>query len=406
MPDRRQVIRALGATAATGLAGCVAAAPTAEFDGDPPTVSGLDEHAFTQFQGGLRNRGYTDTAVPAAVEVDWTLPVNRGDHSAAKSSPVRTPDGDVVIAGDTGVVRRVTPAGGVTWSTEVDATTRGVHGTPAIANGTVYVGAYDGALYAFDLADGTPQWRTALGDAIGSSPVYRDGIVYIAVEYHDPSGAIAAVHAGTGESLGGDGWPTDQPHSTIAIDHETDRLAVGANDGVCYGWTMPDLDRAWSFPTDRPVKGPIAVHDGTAIFGSWDGHVYGVALDDGTERWSVSTGAEVMSGPAVRPDGVTYVGNHTGDVLALEAGTGEERWQATVRGAVVGSLRATPDHVLVGAYGGRLHALDAETGDQTWAAPAAGRVTSAPLVTPAAIYVAERRPSEDEPGNLYRLVPA
>ena len=106
--------------------------------------------------------------------------------------PILT-DGDVVIAGDTGEVRRVTPEGEVVWGSSVEPTTRGIHGTPAVANGTVYVGAYDGALYAFDLDSGERFWRVKLGDAIGSSPGYYDGTVYIAVEYDDPSGALFGI---------------------------------------------------------------------------------------------------------------------------------------------------------------------------------------------------------------------
>lgn len=400
------MLRAAGATAATSLAGCLAAAPKTVVDFDPPDVAGLDEHAHAQFQGGLRNRGATDREVPSAVETDWTVPINRGDHTAAKSSPVETPDGDVVIAADTGTIRRVTPAGEVAWSASVEPTSRGIHGTPVIANGAAYVGAYDGALYAFDLADGTRRWRTKLGDAIGSSPVYHAGLLFVAVEYYEPSGSIAAVHAGTGEALGGDVWPTDHPHSTIGVDRERGRLVVGANDGYLYGWTYPDLDRAWRFETDGAIKGPVAIHDGTAVVGSWDHSIYGVALADGTERWSVETDALVMTGPAITPEGVAYVGNHHGIVRALDATTGRQHWETDVGGRVIGSLRATPRHVLAGAYDGRLYALHRNSGRTIWTADARGEVTSAPLVTDDAVYVAERRPSETDPGMFYRLVAA
>ncbi|NIS30966.1 MAG: PQQ-binding-like beta-propeller repeat protein, partial [Actinobacteria bacterium] len=77
-----------------------------------------------------------------------------------------------MVPGDAGVLRRVTPDGEVAWATRVTGASRGMHGTPAIANGAVYVGAYDGALYAFDLETGERFWRRQLGDAIGSSPAY------------------------------------------------------------------------------------------------------------------------------------------------------------------------------------------------------------------------------------------
>lgn len=402
---RRRFLRALGAGATVGLAGCSYAPPQSKEAIQPLAETALDEHAFTQFRGGIRNRGYVDRAVPDAVAVDWALPINRGDHTAAKSTPVATPDGDVVIASDTGTVRRVTPTGEVVWRADVEETTRGVHGTSVVANDTVYVGAYDGALYAFDLADGARRWRTKLGDAIGSSPIYYNGIVYVAVEYYTPSGSVAAVAAGSGDLLWMDRRPPNHPHSTVAIDRETGRLVVGANDGVCYAWTFPALDPAWTFETGGPIKGPIAVHDGTAIVGSWDHTVYGIDLSDGTRRWSFETDADVMSGPAVDPDGTVYVGSHDSNLYALDSADGSERWRFSTGGWLIGSVTAARERVLVGSYDTRLYAVEKATGEEAWHVAGDGQATSAALVRDDAVYYAERA-GDGQPGNLYRLVPA
>ncbi len=405
MPTRRQFLRASGGAAALALAGCAARAPSATYDLDPLASTTLDEHASTQFQGGLKNQGYVDREIPDAVAVDWRLPVNRGDHTAAKSTPVGTPDGDVVICGDTGTLRRVTPDREIQWTAEVGPTSRGVHGTPAIANGLVYVGAYDGALYAFDLETGRREWRRPLGDAIGSSPVYYNGVVYVAVEYSLPSGSVAAVDAGTGALEWMDGRPTNHPHSTIGLDLDAGRLVVGSNDGNCYAWTFPDLERAWKFETGAEIKGPVTMHRGNAIFGSWDQHVYAVDLADGSESWQFETGAEVMSGPAVGQDGTVFVGSHDYNVYALDPESGEQRWEKYVGGYVIGSLTATPDHVLAGSYDRSMYALDAADGDTEWLTTGEGVATSAALVTDDAVYYAERRSQDGGPGYLYRLVP-
>ncbi len=403
MPSRRALLTAVGAAVAS-TAGCLAAAPRSDRILDPLADTRLDERATTQFQGGLHNRGAVDHSIPSAVAVDWRLPINRGDHTAAKSTPVQLPDGDVVVAADTGHVRRISPAGDVRWTATVEPTTRGIHGTPAVANETVYVGAYDGALYAFDLETGTRRWRRPLGDAIGSSPVYYNGVVYVAVEYFQPSGSVAAVDAATGAQVWADDRPTNHPHSTIAIDLTAGRLVVGANDGNCYAWTFPGLERAWVFETGAPIKGPVATHGDLAIVGSWDHHVYGVDLDDGSRQWSAEMGAEVMSGPAIA-DGRAYVGSHDGTVAAFDAANGEREWQYATGGAVIGALTATPAHVLAGSYDRALHAIDASTGRRRWRTVGDGAATSAPLVTADGIYYAERR-SADGPGFLYRLVEA
>lgn len=404
MPSRRTLLRGAGAGFATALAGCVTS-PLGAWKFDPQASTSLDEHATAQFRGGLLNRGYVEATVPERVTVDWSLVVNPGTHSAAKSTPVTAPDGDVVVAGDDGYLRRVTPEKEVRWRTQVTTASRGVHGTPAIANGTAYIGAYDGALSAYDLATGERRWRTDIGGAIGSSPVYYNGVCYIAVEYFDPSGSVAAVDAATGELQWIDDRPTDHPHSTIALAREAGRLVVGSNDGICYAWTFPGLEPAWTFETGGPIKGPVAVHDGRAIFGSWDGRVYAVHLDDGTESWSFEAQPDVMSGPAVDPGGSVYVGSHDGYLYALDGATGRERWRFRTGGYIIGSVTATPDHVLAGSYDATMYAVDAATGEEAWRATGRGQATSAALVTDDAVYYAERA-SDEQPGLLYRLVAA
>ncbi|MFB6191705.1 MAG: PQQ-binding-like beta-propeller repeat protein [Haloarculaceae archaeon] len=411
MTTRRRLLAAAGTGIGAALAGCASTLGRIDrdpFDPDAPTE--LDEFAATQFRLDLRNTGYVDATIPERVEVDWSMPVNRGEHTAAKSTPVAVDgdgtgegDGDVLIAGDTGKLRRVRPDGTVRWTAAVEPVPRGIHGTPAVANGSAYVGAYDGALYAFDLATGERRWRTSIGDAIGSSPVYYNGIVYIAVEYAEPSGSVAALDAATGEAHWVDGRPTDHPHSTIALDREAGRLVVGSNDGVCYAWSFPDLDRAWTFETGGAIKGPVAARDGLAVFGSWDGRVYTVDVAGGSEVWSFAADGDVMSGAAITPDGTVYVGSHDSNLYALDLADGRERWRFDTGGLIIGSVTATREHVLAGSYDTRMYALDAATGEETWYASGRGHATSAVLVTDGALYYAERSPG-DRPGLCYRLV--
>jgi len=402
MPTRRRFLRAAGAGGLAALAGCQGLGRTGDLD--PLAETELDESATTQFRGGLRNLGYVDRSVPDTVGVDWSLPVNRGDHTAAKSTPVALPGGDVLVAADTGVLRRVAPGGDVRWEATVTDATRGIHGTPAVANGVAYVGAYDGALSAWDLDSGQRRWRTPLGDAIGSSPVYYNGVCYIAVEFSTPSGSVEAVDAATGEVRWTDSRPTDHPHSTVAIDRDAGRLVVGSNDGVCYAWTFPGLERAWTFATEGAIKGPVTTTDGLAVFGSWDSTVYGVDLADGTERWSFAAEADVMSAPAIA-DGTVYVGSHDRNVYALDAASGTEQWRFDANGWVIGAVTRTREHVLAGSYDGRLYAIDAASGEQSWHAEGRGRATSGALVTDDAVYYAERSPDPgEESGMLYRLV--
>lgn len=414
--SRRQFLRAAGAAsvaATAGLAGCATVERTlfgvpgrVDVDGSPAAS------ADAQFRGGLRRRGiYPEARVPETATVDWRLPgVNTGDHTAAKASPIRAPTGDIVVPGDTGDLRAVAPDGEVRWTAETDTDGRGIHGTPAIANGAVYVGAYDGALYAIDLETGERHWRAPLGGAIGSSPGYRDGTVYIAVEFHPPDGSMFAVDAVTGEVEWEGERPTDHPHSTAAIDREAGRLVVGSNDGTLYAWTYPDLEFEWAFETGGAIKGPVAVHDGSAVFGSWDERVYRVDLATGEEEWRVATDGLVMSGPSIEPStGTVYVGSHDSRLYALDLATGAERWRFDTGGRLLGCPTVTAESVLAGSYDRHLYAVDKREGTERWRVAADGWVTSTPLVTDDGVYFTDRASSdyledgEGPTGALYRL---
>ena len=400
VPTRRAFLSGAGATVLGSLAGC-------QTDFDPLASTGLDDHAATQFRGGLLNQGDSDVAIPDAVREAWAVPTNRGDHTAAKGSPVLAPDGNLVLADDTGRVRSMTTDGDVDWATTFTQAGRGSHGTPAIANETVYVGAYDGALSALDLQTGERRWRTELGDAIGASPTYYNGVLYTAVEHAAPSGSVAAVDAATGAIQWRDSWPTDHPHSTVTLDRERGRLLFGSNDGRVYAWSFPDMERAWSHDTGGEVKAPVPVTDGLAVAPSWAHTVTALDVADGTVRWTFQADADVMCAPAVR-DGTVYVGSHDDRIYALDLGTGEERWRFETGGWVIGSVVATPAHVLVGSYDGNLYALRRSDGSEAWRFEGRGHATSAPLVTGDAVYYAERAVDgrASEPGMCYKLVPA
>ncbi len=62
-------------------------------------------------------------------------------------------------------------------------TTEGiVYSSPAVAEGTVYVGSEDKNLYAIDAVTGKEKWRFTAGDHMYSSPAVANGIVYVASE--------------------------------------------------------------------------------------------------------------------------------------------------------------------------------------------------------------------------------
>ncbi|MFO8116267.1 MAG: PQQ-binding-like beta-propeller repeat protein [Halorubrum sp.] len=413
---RRDWLRVAGAAGVAGLAGCSSlggdlmgdddgesdfegADLPLDLDDRPQSPDGL----ASQFRQGLRNHGHVDATIPETVEVRWAVPANRGDHTASKGSPMLTPSGEILVADDTGRIQSLATDGTTNWSTSLSDDDRGSHGTPAIADGTAYVGTYDGVVSAVSVADGEIEWQTDVGDAAAASPTYHEGKLYVAVEYATPSGTVVVMNAESGDVDWRDDRPTDHPHSTVAVDLERDRFLFGSNDGHVYAWSFSDRERAWTYDTGGDVKAPIAVSRGIAVVPSWAETVTAVDVADGTGLWEFETDDMVMCAPAVH-DGTAYVGSHDGNVYAIDLATGEEEWSTPVNGWVTGSVTATNEHVLAGSYDANLYALDRADGSVAWTVEGKGDVTSAPLVTDDAIYYAERAPeNSDDAGMCYKL---
>jgi outer membrane protein assembly factor BamB len=368
--------------------------------------SALPTRPDTIFPGTVERTGRLEgESVPETVGVEWSIPgINKGDHTAAKSSPL-VYDGSVICPGDVGTVFSFTPEGGFEWATALHPSGNSTHATPAIAGGTIYTTGYDGAVYAMDAETGEMDWRTTVSDAIGSSPNYYDGKLYVATEFYTPSGGMTVLDAGSGGVLWEDNRPTNHCHSQTGLDPDAGVFAAGSNDGNLYVWDLDGPSFRGTFETGEPIKGPITMHEGRSIFGSWDSNVYAVDVEALQADWTYDTGGNVMAGVALHyGEGVAVTGSGDGDVHAIDLATGEERWTFSTGGYVLGSPVVAGDTVLAGSYSTTLYALDVTDGTEIWAFDEPdGFVTSSPAVHDGDVYVTARA-SDDETGHLYKLV--
>jgi len=172
------------------------------------------------------------------------------------------------------------------WSTP---TLGFVISSPAIgSDGTIYMGSFDGKLYALDPSTGLPRWTFSTNDHIYSSPALGQ----------DASGATNAIY-------------------------------VGSADGSIYKLS-PSGQLLWSYDTgdvvrSSPVLGPapagVRPHD-ILYVGAADGTVYAIDTDTGHRRWSFDTTSsdpilhdrnDLNSSPALGRNGV-YIGSEDGNL--------------------------------------------------------------------------------------------
>ena len=253
--------------------------------------------------------------------------------------PTGVVEGDVLYTGTMdGELRALdTATGEIVWRFPLrgEEDRRAVYGTPAIANGVVYFGGYDGILYALTLNDGFEVWDTSVGDSspIVGGPVVADGLVL-----------------------------------------------VGSSDGSLYAFDSESGSLEWSFETANDVWSSPAVSGGVAFFGSLDHNVYAVGLEDGTERWRFGAEGAVTATPVVA-GGRVYVGSFSSSFFALDAGTGSEVWRFD--GAerwYWGGAVADESTIYAPSLDGSVYALDLDSGELNWALQAGGPIVGAPAI--------------------------
>ena len=267
--------------------------------------------------------------------------------------------GDTLYMGTaTGEIRALDKLTGETlWKFELkgEQGERAIYGTPAVADGSLYIGGYDSMLYALSLKEGEegePTWQERVGGPIVGSPLVVDDIVL-----------------------------------------------VGSSDGNLYAFHPESAEEKWRFRTAGKVWSTPAVDNGVVYFGSLDQNVYAVALEDGHEIWRFPTGGAVSASPVVAV-GKVFVGSFDGVFYAVDAATGREAWSFDGAGNWFWThALIAGDRVLAPSLDGNLYALDIDTGDLLWKLETDGAIVGSPVIVSDMIVV----PSDDGKIRLARL---
>lgn len=228
-----------------------------------------------------------------------------------------------------------------------------LYGTPQVADGTVFVPAYDGKLYALDAASGEERWQ----------PFETEGPL-----------------------IGG-----------VAVSQDT--VYFGSSDGKVYAVDVETGEQRWSFKTAAEVWSTPTLVGDTLYVTSLDRRLY--ALDaDGNERWSFKTAAGVASPAVVYEEaGLVYVGGFDSRLRAIDLETQEERWSVNADNWFWTRPLVVKGVVYAGSLDGKVYAVDAETGERRWSRPFETKapVRAGPVMAGGALVVVDRD------GNVYKL---
>jgi outer membrane protein assembly factor BamB len=380
---RRTVLSTVGLGVVGSLAGCRGVSTTGD---DDPVPGGWPMAGHDAANTGVS----PDAPGPSGPGVRWRFPVERGvtgaptvvggivylgtlegstyGVDAATGDPLwrerasypvfgspAVADGTVYV-GDGGGYLHALAEGGRTgagdgerspgeflWQTKGDA---GFTASPTVADGTVFLGTYEGDLHAFDATDGSQRWVDVLGDNVDVAPAVVDGTVYVIV----PRGVVSALDAATGELV----WQTAL-HVGLTRDPAVwnGSVYVGSTETSRYGrkTRLFSLDaatgeREWDAPLEGGISGSPALTDGLLLVGTWGGVLHAFDAATGSERWRTDLGRGLTGAPAVA-GGTAYVGTLGRELHAVAVSDGRTRWTVDTAPGVPQSSAVAGDAVYV-----------------------------------------------------------
>lgn len=199
--------------------------------------------------------------------------------------------------------------------------------SPLVAGGTVFVGDWNGRIWALDERTGAVRWQTKLGGQVKGGVALSGRRIFVG----DYSGHVSCLSAATGKVL----WRSSvQPR----------------------------------FGSTGTVYATPAVAYGRVYVGATDGKMYSFGATTGKLRWSQSTGGYVYSSAAVWRDRV-FAGSYSKRFFAFDAATGRIVWSFRANGPISGSPTVVAGRVYFATLKGTTYALDARTGSQVWTFP-------------------------------------
>ncbi len=230
-----------------------------------------------------------------------------------------------------------------------------IYGTPVVSGDLVYVGTYNGKVYALNSATGALRW------------VYpREG--------NETIGAIVG---------------------NLAFDNDT--VYLGSSNGKVYALDAATGDHKWEFPTGERIWTSLAVNDGVVYVASYDRKLYFVSSNDGSElRPPLELPAVMCSSPVVSGDSI-FFGTFDRNLYAVGKIDAKIRWtfeggnwfwtDPLVRGNII----------YAGCLDGKIYAIDAETGTQLWQFAADKAIVSKPII------MADLVVAVSESGSMYLI---
>ena len=333
------------------------------------------------------------------------------------NNPVVTPTDWATFQGDnhhTGVTTETVSSNTLLWSANtVGGGMSGLDVAPIVADGVVYEINYQGKVFAYDADDGNALWqRTDLTLASVtfqlSTPVYHDGILYVAINSGAKMGAVVyALNAIDGNTIWSkqvlDGW-TVQPNTPVIYDEGKIYFGTwfsNSTAGHYYCLNAASGSTIWDFTATAKSYywAGAAIIEDYLVFGCDDGTLTSVNKNTGVTSQQISAASVLGISSGMIRSSMTYSATSGMVFFTIQSGyccgigfdSSAGTFDASKKWATnIGSGTSTP-----AVYGGKvyvgygsaftstssLYCLDETTGATQWTVSVTGGIQSSPVIS-------------------------
>ncbi len=243
----------------------------------------------------------------------------------------------------------------------------------------------------------TRLWRTRVGDGAGESGVRLRPTVVDGVLYADSTdGKLAAIDAGSGKKLwsksssthGWFGWGDKKRKDAMYAGGPAvngDLLVVGTLDGHVYAMNAKDGSPRWEAELDTQVLTSPLIAGDLVLARGGDGRIYALDAATGKRRWVYDQGNVPLlsvrgNGPMLAANGVLFFGSDDGKLIALRLDNGVKLWEQRLGSGeghteierlddVDGGIVLDGSTLYAAGYHGNMSAIDGPSGRPLWAHP-------------------------------------
>jgi outer membrane protein assembly factor BamB len=323
-----------------------------------------------------------------------------------------------------------------------------LRGSPAYANGVVYMGTRDGMITAYDALTGAVKWQfnTTTGFDIPSAPLVdpNANMVFVGTMGFEDSGIPSPFYA-LDAKTGALKWSLILPwnnfgfpslafntiyigasheggmamlnaideisghvlwqHATsggvwgaVAADSSTNTVFTGvgnpSNDVISLNATTGALNWTFAVPNSGPDDDPgsgITVSNGLVYVDSKNGKLYALHESNGTLEWTTQVGpANIgnVSSPIIAADGTLYVGSLDGNLYAINSTSGAILRKTLVGGGIDSSPAIANGVVYFASFDKKIYAVGASTGTILWNYTTGAQSYSSPIIVNGWLYCA------------------